>query len=57
MPNPSPMTAIKGAVKNGVSVTRFRISKADGEALKELEKKEGKSAATATLLRLLWPKS
>jgi hypothetical protein len=52
----TPMTVIKGAVKNGVNVTRFRITKEQGEELKRIEREHGKPAATVALLKILWPK-
>jgi|GEM_PF-5294118 len=52
----TPMTVVKQAVKNGVNVTRFRITKEQGEEIKRIEREHGKPEATRRLLQMIWPR-
>ncbi len=57
---PKPLKAydvIRGAVKDGVSFARFRISKQDGERIREIERQHGRDQALAELLSVLRLKS
>lgn len=54
MPKPArPHDVINDAARKGVSIGRFKISKADGRKILELEKTQGHDAAVAELLRVL----
>lgn len=57
---PRPLKAydvIRGAAKDGVSVARFKITQADGQKIKDVERTQGHDAALTALLRLLRQKS
>ena len=57
MPTPSKTPLLdfaKKGAKAGVAVQRFRISKADGEEIKRIEKSEGHAAGCQHLLKLLF---
>lgn len=53
---PRPYDTIKTAVRSGVGVSRFRITREQAEEIKRVQKEEGHQAATLALLRMLWPK-
>lgn len=52
-----PYQTVKTAVRSGVAVSRFRITKEQAEEIRRIERENGKSAATARLLQILWPKT
>ncbi|HVS89742.1 MAG TPA: hypothetical protein VHF01_16165 [Candidatus Acidoferrum sp.] len=55
MPKPAtPVTVMNDAARKGVSIGRFRITKAEGEEIKRIEREQGHDAAVRRLLEILW---
>ncbi len=55
MPKPAqPHDVINDAAKKGVSIARFRITKAHGEEIKRIEREQGRDPALRRLLEILW---
>jgi hypothetical protein len=58
LPRPlKPYDVIRKAVKDGVSVARFKISGANGQKIEDLERTQRRDAALAALRRLLRQKN
>jgi hypothetical protein len=58
MPKPArPHDIINDAAKKGVSMARFRITKAQGNEIKRIGREQGHDAALRRLLELLWTNS
>ncbi len=54
MPKPAtPMTVINDAAKKGVAIHRFRITKAQGDEIRRIEREQGHSAALRGVLEML----
>jgi hypothetical protein len=54
MPKPAtPVTVINDAVRKGVAVHRFSITKAEGDEIKRIEREHGHDTALRRLLEIL----
>ena len=49
----TPVTVINDAARKGVTVHRFRITKAQGDEIKRIEREQGHHAALRRLLEIL----
>ena len=54
---PRPHDIINDAARKGVSIHRFRITKAQGDEINRIEAEQGQDMALAALLRMLRLKS
>ncbi len=54
VPKPTtPVTVINDAARKGVSIGRFRITKAQGEEIKRIEREQGHDTALRLVLEML----
>lgn len=49
----TPVTVINDAARKGVAVHHFRITKAQGDEIKQIEREQGHDQALAVLLRMV----